>query len=182
MRALPVTGGLITAIIAQPQGNFFHVRHSYLQVVWNRYHAQALDIARLAPNMQYLRSSAIFDSFESERKRNMRRLFTIATLAAISATLALAEDWSGKLLDISCLDQKKAIETCQANGMTTAFALQVADKTYRLDDAGNQKAITSLKDRADRATDPAAAAAPVNAKITGARDGDVLKVDSIEVQ
>lgn len=112
----------------------------------------------------------------------MRRLFTIATLAAISATLALAEDWSGKLLDTSCLDQKKPIEACQANGTTTAFALQVADKTYRLDDMGNQKAIKSLKDRADRATDPAAAAAPVNAKITGTRDGDVLKVDSIEVQ
>ena len=112
----------------------------------------------------------------------MRKLFTIATTAAIFATLSLAEDWTGKLLDTSCLDQKKDIATCQANGMTTGFALQVEGKTYRLDDTGNQKAIAALKNRADRSTDPAAAAAPVNAKITGTRDGQVLKVDSIEVQ
>jgi hypothetical protein len=112
----------------------------------------------------------------------MRKLFTIATLAAISATLALAEDWTGKLIDSSCLDQKKEIDVCQANGATTSFALQVSDKTYRLDDMGNQKALKALKDRADRAADPAAAAAPVMAKITGTKDGDVLKVANIEVQ
>jgi hypothetical protein len=162
--------------------NFFLARHTRLRVVWNRYPPQTFDNASLAPDMQYNRPSAIFDSFESERKRNMRRLLTIATLAAISATLALAEDWTGKLLDTTCLDQKKEINTCQANGATTTFAIQVADKTYRLDDMGNQKAVKALRDRADRAADPASAAAPVNAKITGTRDGEVLKVDSIEVQ
>jgi hypothetical protein len=112
----------------------------------------------------------------------MRKLFTIATLVAVSAALALAEDWTGKLLDTSCLDQKKDVATCQANGTTTMFALEVSGKTYRLDDAGNQKAIKALKDRADRAADPGAAAEPVNAKITGTKDGEILKVDSIEVQ
>jgi hypothetical protein len=112
----------------------------------------------------------------------MRRLLTIAATAAFFTTLALAESWTGKLLDTSCLDQKKELTTCQANGSTTAFALEVSGKTYRLDDAGNQKAINALKDRADRSTDPTAAAGPVNAKITGALDGEVLKVDSIEVQ
>jgi hypothetical protein len=112
----------------------------------------------------------------------MRKLSIIATLAAISASLALAENWTGNLLDTSCLDQKKDVATCQASGTTTTFAIAVAGKTYRLDDMGNQKAIKALKDRADRSTDPAAAAAPVNAKITGTRDGEVLKVDSIEVQ
>ena len=74
------------------------------------------------------------------------------------------------------------METCQANGTTTAFALQVSDKTYRLDEMGNQKAIRALKDRPDRSTDPTAAAAPLSAKITGTRDGEVLKVENIEVQ
>jgi hypothetical protein len=37
----------------------------------------------------------------------MRRLLTIAATAAFFTTLALAENWSGKLLDTSCLDQKK---------------------------------------------------------------------------
>ena len=112
----------------------------------------------------------------------MRKLFTIATTAAIFATLALAEDYSGKLLDTSCLDQKKDVATCQASGTTTAFAIQVSGKTYRLDDMGNQKAVAALKNRADRAADPAAGAAPLNAKVSGTRDGDVIKVDSIEVQ
>lgn len=112
----------------------------------------------------------------------MRRILAIATTSAIFASLALAEDWTGKLLDTSCLDQKKDITICQANDTTTAFALEVSGKTYRLDDPGNQKAIAALKSRADRATDPAAAAAPISAKITGTRDGEVLKVDSIQVQ
>jgi hypothetical protein len=120
--------------------------------------------------------------FESERKRNMRKLMATAATAAIFATLALAESWSGKLLDTSCLDQKKELSTCQANGATTTFALEVSGKTYRLDDMGNQKAMLAIRDRADRSTDPAAAASPLNAKITGMRDGEVLKVDSIDVQ
>jgi hypothetical protein len=112
----------------------------------------------------------------------MRKLFTIAATAAILTGLAYAENLTGKLLDTTCLDQKKDLATCQANDTTTAFALEVSGQTYRLDDTGNQKAIAALKARADRSTDPAAAAAPVNAKITGTRDGQVLKVDSIEVQ
>lgn len=112
----------------------------------------------------------------------MRRLLTIATTTAIFATLALADNFTGKLLDTACLDQQKAPAACQATANTTAFAVDVSGKTFRLDDAGNQKAVKALRDRADRSTDPAAAAAPLNAKITGTRDGDVLKVDSIEVQ
>jgi len=112
----------------------------------------------------------------------MRKLFTIATTAAIFATLALAENLTGNLIDTSCLDQKKDVSACQANGTTTSFALQVTDKTYRLDDAGNQKAVLAFKSRADRSSDPTAAAAPVNAKITGTRDGETIKVDSIEIQ
>jgi hypothetical protein len=112
----------------------------------------------------------------------MRRLLTIAAAAAFFSSLALAENWSGKLLDTSCLDQKKEMASCQANANTTGFALEVSGKTYRLDDAGNTKAVKALRDRADRAEDPAAAASPLNARITGERDGDVLKVDSIEVQ
>ncbi len=112
----------------------------------------------------------------------MRRLLTIATTAAMFTALGLAEDWTGKLLDSSCLDQKKEATTCQATASTTAFALDVSGKTYRLDDAGNQKAMKSIKDRADRSTNPTAAAGPVNAKVTGTRDGDTLKVETIEVQ
>jgi len=143
---------------------------------------QALDAASLAPDMHCTGPRATFDIFESERKRNMRKVFTIATTAVFFAALAIAENLTGNLLDTSCLDQKKDVSACQANGTTTSFALQVSNKTYRLDDTGNQQAILALKNRADRSTDPTVAAGPVNAKITGTRDGEILKVDSIEVQ
>jgi hypothetical protein len=112
----------------------------------------------------------------------MRKLLATATTAAIFATLAFADIWTGKLLDTSCLDQKKELAACQANGTTTTFALVVSGKTYRLDDMGNQKAVMALKNRADRSTDPTVAPGPVNAKITGTREGEMIKVDSIEIQ
>jgi hypothetical protein len=143
---------------------------------------QALHAASLAPDMHCTVLRATFDIFESERKSNMRRVFTIATTAAFFAALALAENLTGNLLDTSCLDQKKDVSACQANGTTTSFALQVQGKTYRLDDTGNQQAILALRNRADRSTDPTVAGGPVNAKITGTRDGEMIKVDSIEVQ
>jgi hypothetical protein len=112
----------------------------------------------------------------------MRKLLTIAATAAFFTTLALAENYSGKLMDSSCIDQKKEPATCQATANTTAFSVVVSGKLLKFDDAGNQKAAKALRDRADRAADPAAAAAPVSAKVTGTLDGDVIKVDSIEVQ
>jgi hypothetical protein len=143
---------------------------------------QALHAASLAPDMHWTVPRATFDIFESGRKRNMRKVFTIATTAAFFAALALAENLTGNLLDTSCLDQKKDVSACQANGTTTSFALQVQSKTYRLDDTGNQQAILALKNRADRSTDPTVAGGPVNAKVTGTRDGEMIKVDSIEIQ
>ena len=112
----------------------------------------------------------------------MRILSIIAATTAIFATLALADIFTGKLLDTECLDRQKAPEACQATANTTAFAVDISGKTFRLDDAGNQKAVKALRDRADRSTDPDAAAAPTMAKIAGKQDGDVIKVESIEVQ
>jgi len=109
-------------------------------------------------------------------------LLTVAAAGAIFASLAVAEDFSGRLLDSACLDQRTAPAACQATSNTTAFAMELSDTTYRLDNAGNQKAMMAIKNRADRSTDPTEAAAPLNAKISGTRDGNVLKVDTIEVQ
>jgi hypothetical protein len=101
---------------------------------------------------------------------------------AVFTTLALADSFTGKLLDAGCLDQQKAPAGCQATSNTTAFALNISDKTYRFDDAGNQKAVRALRNRADRSSDPTAVEGPINATITGTQDGAVLKVESIEVQ
>jgi len=118
----------------------------------------------------------------------MRRLVTFAATVAFFASLALAETWSGKLIDATCMDQQKgagaaATATCNPSATTTAFAVQSEGKTFRLDQAGNAKATDALKNRADRSADPNAPAVPdITVKITGTRDGEVIKVDTVEVK
>jgi len=101
----------------------------------------------------------------------------------VFSALALAETWTGRLVDASCVDQQKAVTTCDPTSATTSFAIVVSGKPYKLDEAGNTKAMEALKGRADRSTDPNKPASPqISAKVTGTKDGDNLKVESIEVQ
>jgi hypothetical protein len=115
----------------------------------------------------------------------MRRILTLCAVAAAFTTLALAEDWTGRLVDATCAaDQQKSVATCDPTSSTTMFAIVASGKTFKFDDAGNAKAATALKGRADRSTDPnAPPSTTVTAKVTGTKDADnTLKVDSIEVQ
>jgi hypothetical protein len=115
----------------------------------------------------------------------MKRTVSLLAVAAAFSTLALAADWSGKLIDATCNDSKDQMKTasCDASGTTTSFALDVAGKVYKLDAAGNTKASAALKNRADRSSDPAKAmTGPVNAKVSGTEKGGLIAVDSIEVQ
>jgi hypothetical protein len=53
----------------------------------------------------------------------------------------------------------------------------------RLDDAGNGKAVKALRGRADRQRDPnAPVSQSIVARVTGTSDGDVIRVDTIEIQ
>ena len=119
----------------------------------------------------------------------MRRFLTLCSVVAVFTTLALAETFTGKLVDASCAaqpksDQPQSATTCDPTSSTTMFALVAADKTFKFDDAGNTKAAAAFKGRADRSTEPnAPPSTTVTAKVTGTKDGDsTLKVDSIEVQ
>ena len=114
----------------------------------------------------------------------MRKVLTVFGLATVWAAIALAENFSGQLIDASCADKQQTTEAaCQPSSATTAFAVSVGGKTYKLDNTGNSKAAEALKNRADRATDPNnMQKAPVVAKISGTRDGDTIKVDSLEIQ
>jgi hypothetical protein len=116
----------------------------------------------------------------------MRRIVTLAGSAVLFAALALAESWTGRLVDSNCMDQQtdqqKSATACMATSSTTTFAIDVNGKVYRLDDGGNAKAARALKDRADR-TDPNGPPSPaVIAKVSGTREGDIVKVEAIEVQ
>ena len=111
-------------------------------------------------------------------------MLTLTALIAVFSALALAETWTGRLIDSSCYEQHKSAMNCDANSATTAFALDVAGKIFTLDQTGNTKAAEALKSRADRSTDPTKPpSAQIMAKVTGTKDGEnTLKVETIDVQ
>jgi len=107
----------------------------------------------------------------------MRRVLTLCALAAAFSALALAEDWTGRLIDANCYSQQKSITGCDASGSTTMFALSVSDKVYKLDDAGNAKAADAMKSRADRSADPGKpVSTAVAAKVTGTKGEKASRV------
>lgn len=115
----------------------------------------------------------------------MKQTLYIMALSATLSVMAFAGDWSGKLIDSTCNDtrQQTKAASCDATSATTSFAIDVSGKIYKLDAAGNSKAAMALKDRADRATDPAKAlSSSLTAKVTGTEKEGVIAVDSVEVQ
>jgi len=107
---------------------------------------------------------------------------TLAASVAFFATLALAETWSGKLIDATCMDQQKNVKACTPTSTSTAFLVHIDGKTYKLDDAGNAKAVEALKNRADRTAPNAPVSTDISAKISGTLEGDTIKVEKLEVQ
>jgi hypothetical protein len=113
----------------------------------------------------------------------MRRVLFVLAFSAVFSMLALAENWSGKLLDATCYDQQKKAASCDATSATTAFALDASGTIYKLDADGNSKAADALKNRADRAADPSKPASThVMAKVQGTEKGGIITVESIDVQ
>ena len=113
----------------------------------------------------------------------MRRIVTLCVLLASASALALADDFSGRLLDESCYAKEKAVAKCDATGATTSFALDVSGVIYKLDQEGNSKAEAAIKNRADRSM-PGSKTAPaqVMAKVTGTANNGVITVETINVQ
>jgi len=116
----------------------------------------------------------------------MRRLLTLAAFLGVFAALGLADTYTGKLIDAACLDKPNpTLGTCQPNSTSTKFALvDNSQKVYKLDDNGNNKAAAALKGRADRSSDPKAEGKVeiVMAKISGTINGNIVTVETIEVQ
>ena len=114
----------------------------------------------------------------------MRNILTTTACAALFACLCLAETFKGRLIDASCLDQQQSANSCNPTASTTAYAIAVSGKFYRLDSDGNAKAADALKSHADRMADPNAPTKMegVIATVKGTLAGETLKVESIEVQ
>ena len=113
----------------------------------------------------------------------MRCLFTLVASAAVFSGLAFAETWTGRLVDANCASQDKTAKECDAKAESTAFLLVVDGKAYQLDDSGNRKVLDAIKGRADRAADPNnPKPSSMTAKVSGDKDGDVIKVTSVQIQ
>jgi len=112
----------------------------------------------------------------------MRRIIVLSAFVTVFAALAFAGSWSGTLIDANCYRQQKTAKSCAATSSTTAFALDVSGKVYKLDQAGNDKAAAALRNRADRSANPDAQATPMAATVTGTKEGSTLQVDTIQVQ
>jgi hypothetical protein len=120
----------------------------------------------------------------------MRRLVTMAAITAVFSALALAETWTGRLVDSTCMNQQnqqqsqqQSATTCNPTSATTNFGIEVQGKTYELDSAGNQKAQDALKNRAEREKNPSQTeTTPVHARVTGTMEGNTIKVDTLSVR
>jgi hypothetical protein len=112
----------------------------------------------------------------------MQKIFSLFASLAVFSTLALADNYSGRLLDASCYDQQKKVDACDATSATTAFALDVSGTVYKLDRDGNSKASMALKNRADRSDPTKSQSTAVMAKVDGSEKGGTIVVQSIEIQ
>ena len=112
----------------------------------------------------------------------MQKMLRMCSIASLLAGFAIAETYSGRLLDATCVEEAKS-RNCDPTGNSTAFVAVVEGKVLKLDDAGNAKAVRALRNRSDREKDPnSPASSAVMAKITGSAEGDVIRVDAIQVQ
>jgi hypothetical protein len=111
----------------------------------------------------------------------MRRMLTFCACATVFGVLAFGETLTGRLIDASCYDQQKSAATCDPTGSTAVFGLLVSGKAYKLDDGG--KIAEALKNRADRSSDPdQKTPSRIMARVTGALEGDMVKVEAVTVQ
>lgn len=103
-------------------------------------------------------------------------LRTLLAAGSIAATLS-AETWNGTIVDVMCKNRDLASHTkeCALKCSRGGYGLVLGDgKFVKLDEGGNAKALAALK-ASKKETD-------LKAKVTGTLNGEVIKVESIELQ
>src|SRR5262245_9443286 len=108
----------------------------------------------------------------------MKQLRFAGVLALLVGGSVLgAESWTGTVVDVMCKGKDLANHTakCAVSCSKGGYGLVLADgKFVKFDEAGNAKALSSLKATAKEKD--------LKAKVTGSLDGDVIKVQTIELQ
>ena len=104
----------------------------------------------------------------------MKRL---CLLALCSSAALLADSWSGTLVDVMCKGKDVAGHTrqCALSCAKGGYGLVLADgKFVKLDEQGNAMALSKLK-AATKDKD-------LKAKVSGKLDGEIIAVETIELQ
>jgi hypothetical protein len=107
----------------------------------------------------------------------MKRIALITSAAALLASGAFAETWTGTLVDVMCKGKDLAGHTtkCAVSCAKSGYGLVLADgKFVKFDEAGNAKALAMLKSTAKEKD--------LKAKVSGSLDGDTVAVSSIAIE
>ena len=104
----------------------------------------------------------------------MRTIFVAAFLGAAAFA---ADSWSGTLVDVMCKGKDLAGHTrqCALGCAKGGFGVVLSDgKFVKFDETGNAKALAILKTSVKEKD--------LKTKVTGTLQGEVIKVESIEIQ
>ncbi|MDX2180487.1 MAG: hypothetical protein SFV18_12905 [Bryobacteraceae bacterium] len=98
-------------------------------------------------------------------------------VSLFAAGAALAETWNGTVVDVMCKGRDLANHTrdCALKCAKSGYGLVLPDgKFVKFDEAGNAKTLAALK-ASSKEKD-------LKAKVTGTLSGEMVKVESIELQ
>ncbi len=107
----------------------------------------------------------------------MKRIIPISIAVLGLTTLALAESWTGTVVDVMCKGKDLAGHTakCAVSCSKGGYGLVLSDgKFVKFNETGNTKALAALKATGKEKD--------LKAKVSGSLDNDVISVESIEIQ
>ncbi len=103
----------------------------------------------------------------------MKKLFALSLLCG---AMAFAESWTGTIVDTNCKTKDLAShkKSCVMGCAKSGLGVVLSDgKFVKFDEAGNAKALEALK--------ASSKDADLKAKVTGKLDGEVIKVEKVEM-
>ena len=107
----------------------------------------------------------------------MKQFGMLVAAASLCTFAALAETWSGTLVDVMCKNKDLAGHTtkCAIGCAKSGYGVVTADgKFVKFDEAGNAKTLAALK-ATNKEKD-------LKIKVNGSPDGEMIRVESIELQ
>ena len=112
-----------------------------------------------------------------DKEFDIKRIVKLSLIALLAGAALFAETWTGTVVDVMCKGKDLAGHTrqCALSCAKGGFGLVLSDgKFVKFNESGNAKTLAILKS-ATKDKD-------LKAKVSGTLDGDVIKVQSLELQ